>query len=280
MRIDTLTIVGVGLIGGSVGLAAKSRGAARRVIGVGRSAEFLELAVAHGAIDVGTTDLREGVRDADLTVVCTPVDQIAAVVIEAASYCRPDAVLTDAGSTKGTVVRDLAGRLPARVAFVGSHPLAGSEKSGVEHAQADLFSHKMVVVTPTADTPPAAVERVEGFWRAIGARVERMTPDDHDRAVAFTSHLPHAVAAAAAGVLPPHWLPLAASGFRDTTRVAAGDPELWDAIIRSNKTAVLAAAAKFADRFDEFRRLLAAGDGPGLVRFLDEGKQVRDALGR
>src|SRR5262245_31363811 len=238
MLFDSVSIVGVGLIGGSVGLAAKARAATRRVIGVGRHPDALARARDLGAIDEFTTDLTAGVRSADVVVFCTPVDQIARQVRQAAGSAMPGAVFTDAGSTKGTIVRELDGKLPDHVRFVGAHPLAGSEKQGAENASADLFDGRVCVVTPTATTDPRAVERVTLFWQALGCEVRRLSPEEHDLALATTSHMPHLVAAVLAGQLPEKWRPFAATGFRDTTRVAAGDPTLWTAIARENALAL------------------------------------------
>ena len=280
MAIDTLTVVGVGLIGGSIGLAAKTRGVATRVVGVGRDERTLARAVAAGAIDTATTNLAEGVGAADLVVICTPVNRIANDVAAAVIAAPPRAVITDAGSTKGNIVRELHGRLPATAAhFVGSHPLAGSEKKGAANARPDLFVDRVVVVTPAVDTDLEAASVVELFWRQLGAIVVRMDPGEHDKALATTSHLPHAVASALAAATPTDWLALTAGGFRDSTRIAAGDPELWAAIFEANRDAVLVAADRFTDRLGEFRRVLAEGDHAGLVRWLAEGKKVRDALG-
>src|SRR5581483_1777243 len=180
MHVETLTIVGVGLIGGSVGLAAKARGLARRVIGVGRDERTLARAASAGAIDSFTKNLADGASAADLVVVCTPVDRVAADVLTAAAAASPRSVVTDAGSTKGNIVRALNGKMPAKAApFVGSHPLAGSEKKGAAHARADLFADRLVVVTPTAETDPEAVSVVELFWQGLGARVVRMDPFEH-----------------------------------------------------------------------------------------------------
>jgi prephenate dehydrogenase len=279
MLFEQITIIGVGLIGGSVGLAAKARGVARRVVGVGRDARNLARAVERGAIDAFDTDPAEGVRLADLVVVCTPVDRVAETVLRLAPHCRDGAIVTDAGSTKAALVGDIERGLRDGVHFVGAHPIAGSEKTGVEHARADLFDGRATVVTPTPRTNEAACARVTDFWRALGSRVSTMPPDDHDEALAFTSHLPHAVASAVAGATDPELLALTAGGFRDVTRVAAGDPNLWAAIFEANRDAVLAALGAFTDRLTEFRKLLESGDRAGLERWLTEGKQVRDALG-
>jgi cyclohexadieny/prephenate dehydrogenase len=280
MQIDTLTIVGVGLIGGSIGLAAKAKGAAKRVVGVGRDERNLARAESIGAIDRFTTDLATGVANADLVVVCTPVDRVARDVIAASEAAPPRAVITDAGSTKGNVVRELAGKLSAdRATFIGSHPLAGSEKKGAAHGRADLFENRLVIVTPTPETDLEAAGVVELFWQKLGAQVIRMDPVEHDNALALTSHLPHAAASGLAGLTPIGVLGLTAGGFRDTTRIAAGDPDLWAAIFEANRDAVLGATDQFLQRMTEFRQAVAAGDHAALVHWLAEGKKVRDALG-
>lgn len=280
MRIEQLTIVGVGLIGGSIGLAAKARGVAGRVVGVGRDPRTLARAQAGGSIDEFTTDLAAAVKAADVVVVCTPVDRVAADVQTAAISAPSRCVVTDAGSTKGNIVRELAGKLPAGAApFIGSHPLAGSEKKGAAHARADLFVDRLVVVTPTADTDPEAASVVDLFWQSLGAKVVRMDPFEHDQALAVTSHLPHAAASGLAAVTPFAWLGLTAGGFRDCTRVAGGDAELWAAIFEANRDAVLTAVDRFQERMAALRTALAAGDRTAVTRWLADGKRVRDALG-
>jgi prephenate dehydrogenase len=278
MDLDTLTIVGVGLIGGSAGLAARARGVARQIIGVGRSAESVAEARRVGAIDEGLCDLEAAARRSDFMLFCTPVDRIAEQVLAAARVCRPDTLLTDAGSTKDAIVRALDGVLPPGVTFVGGHPLAGSEKRGPAHARADLFDGRLVVLTPTPRTDPAAVEQVASFWKRLGARVLLLGPQDHDDALAVTSHLPHLVAAALANTLPDHLRPLAATGFRDTTRVAAGDPDLWAAIFAHNRGAVLAALGRLVERLTAYRDALEHDDMFAVRQLLDRAKAVRDAL--
>jgi prephenate dehydrogenase len=279
MRLGTLTIVGVGLIGGSVGLAARRRHLAGRVLGAGRQPATLERARQLGAIDEACPDVNAAVRRADLAVFCTPVDLIAEQVLAAAPGCSPGTVLTDAGSTKAAIVAALDGRLPDGVAFVGGHPLAGSEKRGPEHADADLFEGRLTVLTPTPRTDPAALERTAAFWQALGCRVKTMAPEEHDRALALTSHLPHLLASALAGVLPPELRELTATGFRDTTRVAAGDPSIWTGIFAQNRPAVLEALARLEERLGRFRAALEAGDADALTELLAQAKTVRDALG-
>jgi prephenate dehydrogenase len=280
MLFDQITIVGVGLIGGSIGLAAKARKAVGRVVGVDCDAATIAKAVALGAIDSGSTDLAEGVAGSGLVVVCTPVDRIAGVIVDAARHVKPGTLFTDGGSTKAGIIGDLRGKLPAGVDYVPAHPLAGSEKSGAEHGRADLFQGRVTVLV--VGNLGAAWDRtfaVGRFWESLGSRVVLMNAEEHDRVLAVTSHVPHAVASAVAGVTQQDWLNLTAGGFRDVTRIAAGDPQLWAAIFEANRDAVLSAVDSFANRLAEFRRLLDAGDHAGLVNWLAEGKQVRDALG-
>ncbi len=274
-----LGIVGVGLIGGSIGLAAKRQAIASRVLGFGRSRASLEEALALQAIDEATESLAELARRCDLIVLCTPVDRIAGQALELAPHCRPGTLLTDAGSTKERIVAALDSQLPAGVAFVGAHPLAGSEKKGPLAARADLFVGRVVVLTPNSRTPAAAVERVADFWKSLGARIEILDPATHDRALAVTSHLPHLVASALAGLLPITWQSLTAGGFRDTTRIASADPELWSAIFRDNRSAVLAALAEFQQRLDAYRQAIETHDFIHLTELLTQAKKVRDALG-
>jgi prephenate dehydrogenase len=278
MQFDQITIIGVGLIGGSVGLAAKSRGVARRVVGVDRNAEALKKAEALGAIDAGTTDLPAGVRESQLVVACTPVDRISEVLIKAFEHAGP-VLYTDAGSVKGGLADAVEWARPDGATYVPAHPLAGAEKNSVEYARADLFENRVTIVTPWYADPDPDEAAIEQFWQALGSRIVRMNAEEHDRVLAFTSHLPHAVASAVAGITSPDLLALSAGGFRDVTRIAAGDPKLWAAIFQANKDGVLSALTAFTNRLVEFRKLLEAGDRAGLEQWLTEGKQVRDALG-
>lgn len=280
MQFEQITIVGVGLIGGSVGLAAKARGVARRVVGVDRSADALARAQALGAIGTGTPDLAAGVAGSGLVVVCTPVDRIAEVIVAAAPHAAPAALFTDGGSTKVGIIGAVRGKLPQGIDYIPAHPLSGSEKSGVEHGGADLFQNRVtVLVVNNFGANWDRTAAVGRFWEALGSRVVLMNADEHDRVLAVTSHLPHAVASAVAGVTQEDWLRLTAGGFRDVTRIAAGDPKLWAAIFEANRDGVLTALSAFSTRLNEFRTLLEAGDHAGLERWLTEGKQVRDALG-
>lgn len=282
---DTVAIVGVGLIGGSLGLALRQRKLARRVIGVGRRASSLAAALDVGAVDATTTDLAEGVREASAVVVCTPVSRIAEDIVLAAAAAPPGTLLTDAGSVKQSVVQGVAelaqqqSLKPGKLRFVGSHPLAGSEKSGPQYATADLFVGRMVLITPEDDTDPAITAEATALWEAVGAVVQTMPPAEHDQILAGTSHLPHVVASVLAAGIPGPWWTFSAGGLRDTTRIAAGDPELWRQIVLANREALLGRLQHFERDLAEFRAALAAGDGDRLFQLLALGKEQRDALG-
>jgi prephenate dehydrogenase len=276
---DTVAIVGVGLIGGSIGLALGERNLATEVVGIGRRATSLKAAQSRGAVTRTTTDLEKGVADAELIVVCTPVAQIATDVLNVAKACPDGALITDAGSTKAEIVAAVNGKLKRGVRFVGSHPLAGSEKNGALHAMGDLFNGRVVVVTPTRKTASADLTAISDFWSALGATVLHMTPADHDRAMAATSHVPHLVASVLAAVTAPADQPLCATGWRDATRIAAGDPELWRQIFLANRTNVLKSLARFEKTLNSFRTAIEREDKSRLERLLSEAKQIRDALG-
>jgi prephenate dehydrogenase len=278
-RFGTLVIVGVGLIGGSIAAAARLRKLAERIVGIGRTESRLAGAVAAGLIDEGSTSVAAA-ADADFAVVCTPVDRICDDVRALAPVMSPEGLITDAGSTKQLVCEELADLSGADgPAFIGSHPLAGSQLQGFEHSDATLFQDRVCVVTP-ADTAQAnSTQRVEQFWRDLGSIVVRRTPGEHDQALARTSHLPHLVAAALAGSLQPKDLELAASGFRDTTRIAAGDPGLWVPILTHNARSVQVALGELQARLREFGDSLLHDDHSALQKLLEEAKRQRDGLG-
>lgn len=279
MLFETVSIVGVGLIGGSIAQAAKDRQLGRTIVGVGRHPEKLERARQRGLIDRWTCDLAEAATGSDLIVICSPVDRIAADVLQAANHARPGTLITDAGSTKGHIVRDVQASLAKGVEFVGAHPLAGSEKQGADYARGDLFQDRMCILTPVAATRPEAVERCTAFWSGLGCRIRLLSPEEHDLALATTSHGPHFVASLLAGMLPRDWREFAATGFRDTTRIAAGDPGLWSAIATENRLAIAHWLDELSARIDRFRSALLQEQADEIQRLLLEGKQVRDALG-
>ncbi len=275
----TLAIVGVGLIGGSIALAARARGAAERILGVDADFDALEIARKRCSLDDCYEDIASAARQADITIFCTPVDCIIEQALTAAACCPAGALLTDVGSTKATIVRQLNKLLPAKCRFVGSHPLAGSEKRGAGYAHERLLEGRVVVVTPTAQTAADVLDEAMAFWRTLGARVVQMTPENHDSALAMTSHLPHLIASALAGMLPISMRELTGTGFRDTTRVAAGDIAMWTAIFLNNREPILQALRDLSGALDPFRNALEAGDRAAIDTLLTQGKRNRDALG-
>lgn len=274
-----IAIVGVGLIGGSIAAALRQRGYHGRILGVGRTVSRLEAAQAADLIDTGTTDLSAAAAEASLLIFCTPVDRIADGVQKAAETCPAGTLLTDAGSIKRAICEELSTRLPSGVTFIGSHPLAGSEKQGFEHADANLFLGRVCVVTPEETTPHQALERLRSFWEFLGSRVIEMSPAEHDRVLARTSHLPHVVAAALAGTFSDLPGELTASGYRDTTRIAVGDPELWTAILLGNAEAVVSGLDRCGAKLVDFRDAITNRDAAALKSLLETAKRNRDAIG-
>lgn len=274
---ERTVIVGVGLLGGSIGKALRERGMSRTVVGVGRRRETLDSACQLGAIDQAEIDLEKACADADLVVICTPVQQIVEFVRKAACVARRDALITDVGSTKASICQQLENLDGGQ--FCGSHPLAGSDKSGVEHADAGLFVDRTVAVTPTEKTSDELLTRVEAFWQKLGSRTLRMTPQEHDTALAMTSHLPHVVASALAAATPQALLPLAASGWCDTTRVAAGSVELWLQILEENREQVLAALGNYSKSLQTWIEALEHQDAAAIESLLTLGKKKRDSVG-
>lgn len=275
---DRLCIVGVGLIGGSLGMAVRQYGLAKQVVGVGRSAEHLQLALQRGAIDEATTDLLQGVSDADMVIVCTPVGSIIPTLQRCLSRLSPNCVVTDVGSVKNDIVQQATALLGER--FVGGHPMAGSEQVGVHNARADLFINTTWALTPLPQTAADALQRVKLLAEGVGARVIFADPEEHDRAVALTSHLPHAVALALVHVAEKSSYPqLIGGSFRDGTRVAASSPELWRDIFLHNREHVLWAIDEFAGKLQEVRSAIAEEDAETIQRLFTEARLLRQAFG-
>lgn len=266
-----------------MGLALQRAGLARYVVGYGRRESSLTQALEKKCITSYTTDLKKAVHDSGLVIVATPVEQTAEFIAAAAEHAGRGTLITDVGSTKESICRDadaaLAGSLGAFASFVGSHPLAGSEKTGAIFAKAGLFDGRMVVVTPTENSRPETVDQIDSLWQKLGAKTSRMSPAEHDAAVAVTSHLPHIAAALVASITPEDLLKLTAGGWQDTTRVASGDVELWRQILLANRPHVLLALTKFATVLASFREALDKADGTAISQLLEAGKRTRDALG-
>jgi prephenate dehydrogenase len=270
-----LCIIGVGLLGGSIGLAAREAWAGVKIVGVGRRQSSLEAALTVGCVDEYALEPALGVAGADTVVLATPVGAFEGIFRQIAPALADGAMVTDAGSTKARVVAQAEAILPGG-AFVGSHPMAGNENKGPQFATADLLAGALCIVTPTPDTPEPLAARAEAFWAALGMRTTRLDPEAHDRAVARVSHLPHALAALMTMLPDDADLPIAATGLRDTTRLAGGDPEMWRDIMLHNAPAVLEAIDHFGENLRELRQLVEAADGRGLERFFTHAKHRRD----
>jgi prephenate dehydrogenase len=274
-RFERLAVVGLGLLGGSIAGGARRRAVAREVVGCGRRREPLRRALAAGLVDRIADDPSEAVAGADLVVLATPVGAMAPVLRAAAAALAPGTLVTDVGSVKAPLADTLPGLLPPGVHYVGSHPMAGSHQRGAAHARADLLEGAVCVVAPAPADPPAAVARIVAFWEALGARVVRRDPVAHDREVAWTSHVPHVVAFAFARALaeaPQGACEVAGSGFRDFTRIARSDAELWSEILIENRKALGGPLARFSASLAEVGRALEAGDAEGLERLLADAR--------
>lgn len=274
----TVAILGLGLLGGSLGLALKRRNPAPRVLGCARRPGSVDEAIKRGAIDGGGTNPADVLPEADLTVICTPVTVIVSMLNSCCPHWRPGAVVTDVGSVKAPIMKAAAhALLKRRVEFVGSHPMAGSDRSGLSHANARLYERATVFITSEQDTSSATVATVESFWETCGARTVRIGAGDHDALVARTSHLPHILAAVATrvGLAHPKALLGTAGAFRDVTRIAGSSPDMWRQIFELNRDELLAAVDEYADQLAAVRSQLANTDWEGLQRYLQEACDKR-----
>lgn len=274
-----MSILGVGLLGGSLGLAARTVFPDCQIVGYGHRKTTLDRARELGAIDIGYDNPSDAVRDADLVILCTPVGRLASLLHEVANSLRPGALITDVGSTKRQVVTSARSALPDSVHFVGSHPIAGSEKRGVEHARADLFQNALCILTPAPDTHPQALANVEQFWRNIGMRTRQVSPEAHDRMLAFVSHLPHALMAALVSAQPDDALDIAGRGFLDATRIASGDGALWRDILLENADNLKLTFAAVREQLACIEQMLDAPEGTvRLEEWLNAAAERREAL--
>ena len=283
MHFRKVTLAGVGLLGGSLGLALKRRGLADSIQGFVRRQASVAECLALGVVDRCTRNVAEAVEGSDLVVLCSPVGQMAGLLREMSPFLAPDCLVTDVGSVKSSLVSELEPlAIAAGVPFVGSHPMAGAERSGPSHARADLFEGALCVVTPTSSTPAGAADRVTALWESVGSRVLRMTPMLHDDLVSRSSHLPHVVAAALANyvlspVHPKEQAELCAGGFRDTSRVASGSPAMWRDIALANRRNLSRVLGVFIEDLQEFRRALDEGNAAVVEEHFLQAKQRRDA---
>ena len=281
---ERIAIVGLGLMGASLGLALKKRGYRGEVVGFARDPAKAKRALARGVADRVTSDLAEAVSGAGVVVLCTPVLTIPRVLAGCRDALRPGAVVTDVGSTKSEVQRQALRLLRGRSAvFVGSHPIAGSEKQGLGAARVDLYEDAAVIVTPPPAASPEAVRRVCRLWEQVGGRVAVMPAGAHDAILARTSHLPHLVSVALARAVarppgPERVGGCCGSGFRDVSRLAEGSPDIWVDILATNRTAIVAELKAVERELAACRRLLQAGDPAGWARYLEKGRFARRSL--
>ena len=279
-----ITICGVGLIGGSLALIAREKNLVGRAVGLGRTLSNLELARKRGMIDLATQDPAEAARGADLVMLAVPIRTMPAVLGAMIPHLPPHAVITDVGSVKGWVVRELEPMLKPGMSLVAVHPIAGKEKTGADAADRELFVNRRVIVTPSATSTPAAIDKIEQLWRATGANVERMDPDSHDRILARASHLPQIVASALAASLKDERVggklaaEYGAGGLRDTTRLAASSAEMWRDICLTNRDAIVEALKTFGATFAEFQKMVEAGDEEKITALFDRGRTMRERL--
>ena len=280
--IKKLVIIGVGLIGGSLARALKQAGEVREVIGVGRHRDHLQQAIDLGVIDKMEMSLPQATRDADMIVVATPVGELAAIFKQIAPALSANAILTDVGSVKGSVVTAAQTALGQNFsAYVPGHPLAGAEKSGVLASVADLFRGRRVILTPVNETRAMAVEQVRAMWQAVGAEVKLMSAAEHDAILAATSHLPHVLAYALMDMLvrlraDGSLFGFTAGGFRDFSRIASSDPVIWRDICLANRTALMTALSHYKNNLDALMRAIEMGDGETLLATFMRAKQARD----
>ena len=281
---EKLAVIGVGLIGGSFSLALKKAGVVGEVIGVGRSRPNLEKALELGVVDYISRDPAEGVKDADLVFLATPVLAMAAVVETIVPHMKPGAVLTDGGSVKGEVVRLLEPLVPEHLFYVPGHPIAGTEKSGSEAAFASLYEDRLCILTPTSRTNAGALSLVKKAWEAVGSKVILMETEKHDRVLAAISHLPHMVAyslvnaVACCDSFQDNSLGFSAAGFRELTRIASSDPIMWRDIALTNRDALLEMMGHFEAFFAELKNDIIRNDGDALRSFFARSKASRDAI--
>jgi cyclohexadieny/prephenate dehydrogenase len=282
---NRLALIGVGLIGSSIARAARAQGAARSIVATARSAATRRRVAELGIADQVVETNAAAVEGADLVIVCIPVGASAAVAQEIGPYLQPGAVVSDVGSVKGSVLRDMAPHIPAGVHLVPAHPVAGTEYSGPDAGFAELFVNRWCILTPPPGADKDAVERLAAFWRMLGANVETMTAEHHDLVLAVTSHLPHLIAYTIVGtadelgqVTRSEVLQFSAGGFRDFTRIAASDPTMWRDVFLANKDAVLEMLGRFNEDISDLTRAIRRGDGDALFNHFARTRAIRKGI--
>jgi cyclohexadieny/prephenate dehydrogenase len=282
---NRVALIGVGLIGSSIARAAKAQGAAGSIVATARSPATRKRVAELGIADQVVETNAAAVEGADLVIISIPVGACGPVAAEIAPHLKPGAIISDVGSVKGSVVRDMAPHLPSNVHFVPAHPVAGTEYSGPDAGFAELFVNRWCILTPPEGTDPKAVEKLAAFWRLIGANVETMAPDHHDLVLAVTSHLPHLIAYTIVGtadelqtVTRSEVLKFSAGGFRDFTRIAASDPTMWRDIFIANKDAVLEMLGRFNEDISSLTKAIRKGDGDALFEHFTRTRAIRKGI--
>jgi cyclohexadieny/prephenate dehydrogenase len=282
---DRIALIGIGLIGSSLARVIRREGLAGHVAIATRSPATLKRAEELGLGDSYHADLAEAARDADLVVVSVPVGSSGEVTQAIAPVLKPGAILTDVGSTKGSVIAQMAPHVPAGVHFIPGHPLAGTEKSGPDAGFADLFSNRWCIFTPLPDTDPQALDRLAAFWRACGSNIDTMDPDHHDKVLAIVSHLPHIIAYNIVGtaddlqtVTKSEVIKYSASGFRDFTRLAASDPTMWRDVCLHNRDAILEMLSRFSEDLASLQRAIRWGEGDKLFDLFTRTRTIRRSI--
>ncbi|WP_092643827.1 prephenate/arogenate dehydrogenase family protein [Jannaschia faecimaris] len=281
---ERVALIGLGLIAGSMGLRMKRDGLVGEIVGTARSPETRSIAIELGLCDRVTDTAAEAVKDADLVVLCVPVGAMETVTREIAPHLKPGATVSDVGSVKGAVIDAVAPHLPAGVAFIPAHPLAGTEHSGPRSGFPELFDNRWCLLTPTGDAPEAA-DRLARLWRAMGSNVDTMEPDHHDRVLAVTSHAPHLIAYTMVGVADDlrrvtdsEVIKYSAAGFRDFTRIAASDPVMWRDVFLNNKEATLEILGRFTEELFALQRAIRKGDGDHLHAYFTRTRAIRRGI--
>jgi cyclohexadieny/prephenate dehydrogenase len=282
---ERIALIGIGLIGSSISHACRRAGLARSIVGSARTPATVKTALALGLIDHGYDNPCDAVRGADLVILCVPVGLCGPITAEISSVLAPGAIVTDVGSVKAAIVREMAPHIPKGVHFVAGHPIAGTEKSGPEAGFAELFDGRWCILTPEAGADPVAVAKLEAFWKALGSHVEIMTPEHHDMVLAITSHLPHLIAfnivntaAHLERVTDSEVIKFSAGGFRDFTRIAASDPTMWRDVFLNNKDAVLEMLGRFQEDLVMLQRAIRFGDGDALYKTFTQARAIRGGV--
>jgi cyclohexadieny/prephenate dehydrogenase len=285
MTYNRVALIGIGLIGSSLSHAMRRVKLAGHITGFAQSAETRRVAIELGIVDSIHEQAEDAVKDADLVILCAPLGTYGATAALIAPQLKQGATLTDVGSVKTAVVRDVSPHVPKGVHFIPGHPIAGTEQSGPRSGFAELFDGRWCVLTPMPQSDAAAVDKLEAFWKACGSNVERMTPEHHDLVLAMTSHLPHLIAyntVATAGdledVTQSEVIKFSAGGFRDLTRIAASDPTMWRDIFLNNKEAVLEMLGRFTEELAVLQRAIRWGDGDTLFDLFTRARDIRRGI--